>query len=169
MVGLTAKTLVMITAYQYGLVDGEVLGKYLDGYVFPRAKRALVEYAIRNNYIKALLCNDVIREYVLGDGYFAGLIAGLPGSGVVVEGMSLDAVGTREVHVFGSELSEGEREFEELFLDVVRAEKSDDLTEKILVADRLIHYQHRTGNFLDEDIVREYWVAERIIERLFGV
>ena len=141
--GLTGKTLVMITAYQYGLVNKESLRRFLDEWVFPRAKYLLLMYAVRNNYIKTVLHNSIIMQEAVKYPDFMEYLKELDES-----------------------LSEHDPELEKLFLDVVKAEKSNDLSFKILVADKLVHYQHCTGNFLDEDIVQEYAFAERIIEKL---
>ena len=146
--GLTAKALVLITAYQYGTVDGEKLRVFLDDFFFPEAKRRLVVNAVFNNNINALLHNYIIRQFINSVPDLRDLVKNYAGNGPVDDRNDAGTV-------------------EKLFMDVVRAEKSGDLSEKILVADEVIHYCHVTGNFLDEDIEEEYGIAEKIIEKLF--
>ena len=144
---LTAKALVLITAYQYGAVDGEKLRVFLDDFFFPEAKRRLVVNAVFNNNINTLLHNYIIRQF----------INSVPGLGKLVENYTGNGP--------GDDRNDAEI-VEKLFMDVVRAEKNDDLSEKILVADQVIHYQHVTGNFLDEDIEEEYAIAEKIVRKM---
>ena len=135
--GVTAATLVAITLYQYGKLEKKLLVKYLDGFFFPRAIHLLLMYAARNNYIMTLLHNKVIQELVENDD---------------------------EVEIFLNVVGGGESRkdewLENLILKAVSTWRGSDVSEKILVADELIHYQHVTGNFLDENIEEEYRLAE---------
>ena len=146
--GLTAKALILITAYQYGTVDGEKLRVFLDDFFFPEAKRRLVVNAVFNNNINTLLHNYIIRQFISSVPDLRELVKNYAGNGPVDDRNDAETV-------------------EKLFMYVVRAEKSGDLSEKILAADEVIHYCHVTGNFLDEDIEEEYGIAEKIIEKLF--
>ena len=149
--GLTARTLVIITAYQYGLVDGEKLRAFFDDFFFPEAMRRLVMNAVLNNYINMLLHNHIIQQFINNSEELKKLV---------------DEFGTHAPRYLEKVELENARTLEGLFMDVLKAEKSGDLSEKILVADKLIHYQHVTGNFLEEDVEEEYFFADRIIEKL---